>query len=216
VFGLPDSFAPCIEEEAQCVAEALGSDRVYLREEATLARFRAESARSRILHIASHGMFRREQPMLSAIRLADTWLNLYDIYGLELGCELIVLSTCESGTADVTGGDEILGLTRGFLYAGAPALLTSQWRVNDAATAEFMACFYRHLAAADDAAVAHHRAMREIRARHPHPYFWAPFFLTGRPVARNQTGAHGSAGARRECSPAGERMEFVTAKESTS
>jgi CHAT domain-containing protein len=137
-------------------------------------------------------MFRREQPMLSAIRLADTWLNLYDIYGLKLDCELVVLSTCESGIADVTEGDEVLGLTRGFLYAGARALLASQWRVNDATTAEFMQLFYRHLQDGADAAAALRRTMAEIRAQRPHPYYWAPFFLTGRPLDPAVRRAHPS------------------------
>jgi CHAT domain-containing protein len=126
-------------------------------------------------------MFRSEHPMLSSVRLADAWLNLYDIYDLDLNAELVVLSTCESGIADVTGGDEVLGLTRGFLYAGARTLVASQWRVHDAAAADFMEFFYRHYRARGDVAAAHKAAMAHVRARRPHPYFWAPFFLTGRP-----------------------------------
>jgi tetratricopeptide (TPR) repeat protein len=183
VFALPDDVAPQIEFEAARVADRLGSDRVYLRDDATFARLAAEAKRSRIVHIATHGMFRHQQPMLSSIRLADRWANLYDLYGMEVRSELLVLSTCESGTADVTAGDEILGLTRGFLYAGARALMTSQWRVDDAVTTAFMDRFYLALTELGDPAAAHRRAMAEIRAKHPHPYYWAAFFLTGRPVA---------------------------------
>jgi hypothetical protein len=61
-------------------------------------------------------------------------------------------------------------------------LLTSQWRVNDEVTSEFMDCFHRHLLATGDAAAAHRQTLLDVRARHPHPYFWAPFFLTGRPL----------------------------------
>jgi CHAT domain-containing protein/tetratricopeptide (TPR) repeat protein len=182
IFGLPDEAAPLIEREVRDVAHVLATDRLHVGETATLAQLREDVREARLLHIATHGMFRREQPMLSSIRLADTWLNLYDIYGLELDCELVVLSTCESGIADVSEGDEILGLTRGFLYAGARALLASQWRVNDATTAEFMQLFYRHHQDGADAAAALRRTMAEIRAQRPHPYYWAPFFLTGRPL----------------------------------
>jgi CHAT domain-containing protein len=182
VFGLPDEQAPEIEAEARRVAERLGSDRLHLRDEATLDRLREEARDARIVHIATHGMFRHAEPMLSSIRLADRWVNLYDLYSLEVGGELVVLSTCESGIADVTGGDEILGMARGFLYAGARALLTSQWRVHDAVTSEFMDAFYDQLEELGDAAAAHRAAMASVRAKHPHPYFWAPFFLTGRPV----------------------------------
>lgn len=182
VFGLPDEFAPSIEDEARRVARVLGTDHLYLGEKATLDSLRNEASRARVVHIATHGMFRHTNPMLSAIRLADGWVNIYDVYGLAMRGEIVVLSTCESGTADVTDGNEILGLTRGFLYAGTPVLLTSQWRVHDAVTTEFMDSFYRNLEQPRDAAAAHKAAMAEIRTRHPHPYFWAPFFLTGRPL----------------------------------
>lgn len=184
VLGLPDERAPRIEDEARQVAKALGSDRLFLHEEATLARLREGARDARVLHVATHGMFRHAHPMLSAIRLADGWVNLYDLYGLEVRGELVVLSTCESGNAGFTRGDEVLGLTRGFLYAGAPALLTTQWRVDDDATAEFMRSFYAYLDSTGDAAVAHRHAMLDVRAAHPLPFFWAPFFLTGCPVRR--------------------------------
>jgi len=182
IFGVPDNAAPEIEDEIRDVAAALGTKHAFLGADATLERLRSEASTARVLHIATHGMFRREQPMLSSIRLADTWLNLYDIYGLEMRAELVVLSTCESGTASVTAGDEILGLTRGFLFAGARALMASQWRVHDATTAEFMKLFYGHFAQSGDAAAAQKHAMASIRATRPHPYYWAPFFLTGRPL----------------------------------
>jgi CHAT domain-containing protein len=190
VLGLPDRAAPLIESEARQVAAALGSRRLHLGEAATLDRLREEARTARILHLATHGMFRGEQPMFSSIRLADTWVNLYDLYSLELGAELVVLSTCESGVADVTDGDEILGLTRGFLFAGARMLMASQWRVNDRSTAELMTRFYRHLREGVGAGAALKRAMAEIRATRPHPYFWAPFFLTGCPVALPSRDSH--------------------------
>ncbi|MFB3065856.1 MAG: CHAT domain-containing protein [Planctomycetota bacterium] len=186
ILGLPDEAAPEIESEVRSVAEVLESEDLYIGEQATLERLREVAGRARILHVATHGMFRREQPMLSAIRLADTWINLYEIYSLKLDAELVVLSTCESGTADVTGGDEILGLTRGFLYAGARSLLASQWRVHDGTAAEFMRYFYERLRETDDVAAAHNEAMAKVRTERPHPYYWAPFFLTGRPVSKSR------------------------------
>jgi len=212
VFGLPDELAPRIEDEVERVAGILGTDRVHLGDDATLSAFREEARRARILHIATHGMFRHARPMLSSIRLADGWMNLYDLYGLDFRGELVVLSTCESGTADVTDGDEVLGLTRGFLYAGAPALLTSQWRVHDAVTSDFMIRFYTHLDGERDAAAALKNAMADIRSRYPHPYYWAPFFLTGRPVVRA-----GSAGEQRDpgIAPAGGDLVAAACERST-
>ncbi|MFI5404063.1 MAG: CHAT domain-containing protein, partial [Planctomycetota bacterium] len=162
-------------------ASMLQTDRVYLGGDATLDRLREVAADARVLHIATHGMFRWAQPTRSSVRLADTWLNLYDLYDLELGADLVVLSTCESGAADVTRGGELMGLLRGFLCAGARTLLASQWRVHDAATAEFMQVFYRNFRDGRGASGALREAMADIRSRWPHPYYWAPFFLVGSP-----------------------------------
>jgi CHAT domain-containing protein len=182
VFGVPDGAAPRIAEETRAVAARLGTDRLFVGADASLANLRTMASQARTLHIATHGVFNRTQPMLSAIRLADDWITLYDLYSLDIRSELVVLSTCESGTAGVTAGNEILGLSRGCLYAGAPALLCSQWRVKDGVAAEFMQAFYAHLERLPDAAAAHRAAMRDIRRTYPHPYHWAPFFLMGRPV----------------------------------
>jgi CHAT domain-containing protein len=109
-------------------------------------------------------------------------MNLYDLYDLTVHGELVVLSSCESGTADANGANEIVGLTRGLLYAGAPAVLTSQWAVDDAVAGDFMECFHAALRRGEGAAAALRRAMTLVRETHPHPYFWAPFFLTGCPA----------------------------------
>ena len=131
--------------------------------------------------LTQSGMFRQGQPQLSSVRLADTWLTPYDVYDLDLKADLVVLSSCEGGTAAVTRGGDPLGLLRGFLCAGARVLLASQWRVNDAATAEFMTVFYDNFRDGRDASGALKAAMARIRAKRPHPYYWAPFFLVGRP-----------------------------------
>jgi len=79
----------------------------------------------------------------------------------------------------VRRGDELLGLQRGLFCAGASTLLLSLWDVHDETTAELMSCFYAQFRASNDMAGSLRTAMQEIRASHPHPYFWAPFFLTG-------------------------------------
>lgn len=193
VFGLPDERAPRIEDECRRVAQVHGSSKLHLRDEATFGRLAEEATRARILHIATHGMFRHEHPMLSCVRMADRWVNLYDLYGLKVRGELVVLSTCESGVANANGANEIVGLTRGFLYAGAPALLTSQWPVDDAVTWRFMERFHEALRDGDDAAAAQRRAMAYVRDRHPHPYHWAPFFLTGCPADARRPAPSGHA-----------------------
>lgn len=101
-----------------------------------------------------------------------------DIYDLRLDADLVVLSACETGVRQVHGGD-LVGLCRGFLTAGARNLLVSLWRVDDAATAELMAAFYRGLAAGEGIAASLRAAQLAALARQPHPYFWAPFVVIG-------------------------------------
>ncbi|MDJ0974717.1 MAG: CHAT domain-containing protein [Planctomycetota bacterium] len=189
VFSLPDGIAPNIEREAQRVSLLLDTRDIYEGERATLDNLRRAASSARILHIASHGVFNRANPQLSAVRLGDGWISRYDLLSVRVRSELVVLATCESGTAGVADGNELMGLSRGFLCAGARALLCSQWRVHDSVTTEFMTSFYRHLRTAEDAVAAHRAAMVDLRERHPHPYHWAPFFFMGCP-AESTTGFH--------------------------
>jgi CHAT domain-containing protein len=173
VLGIPDPLTPHILDEARTVASSLPDARLFIGEEATHEVLR------RYIHIATHGLFRQDNPMFSAIRLGTSELNLFDLYQLRLSAELITLSGCGTGLNVVVGGDELLGLVRGLLYAGAQALLVTLWDVNDESTADFMKLFYRLLENCPNKATALQRAMQGLREAHPHPYFWAPFQLIG-------------------------------------
>ena len=179
VFGVPDSRSPAIEAEARRVAELLPNSELFLGDDATERRLRELTPDARVLHVATHGFFRRDNPLFSAIRLGDGFLSLFDLYRLDLGANLVTLSGCSTGVSAVVGGDEVLGLTRGLLHAGARAVLLSLWDVQDVSTAEYMACFYEKLAGGCSAAVASHQAVRQLRSRYEHPFYWAPFHLIG-------------------------------------
>ena len=118
--------------------------------------------------------------MFSSIRLGGSHLSLYDLYHLQLPAELIVLSGCTTGLNVVTPGDELMGLVRGLLHAGAHSLILSLWDVHDESTTEFMIGFYRRLQSGLPTAKAMQVTMLELRERYPHPYHWAPFLLTGK------------------------------------
>ncbi|HEY7838725.1 MAG TPA: CHAT domain-containing protein [Terriglobales bacterium] len=136
---------------------------------------------SRLIHIAAHGVFRADNPYFSALELADGRLNVIDIYNLRLRADVVVLSGCGTALGDLAGGDELIGLTRAFLYAGARTVIVSLWDVDDRTTAEFMQHFYAHWrgGTAATAVAALNAAKREFRAKYPHPFFWAPFQLVG-------------------------------------
>jgi len=134
-----------------------------------------------VLHLACHGNFRLDNPLFSSLHLADGWLTVRDVYRLNLTCcELVTLSACETGVNALAPGDEWLGLARGFFSAGAPALLVSQWIVDDEATAGLMVDFYSRLRAGVGPASALRYAQCKMLEEKPHPYFWAPFVILGR------------------------------------
>ncbi len=174
-------------QEAQGVAQQLGTTPV-LDEAATTSLLWEHGARSPIVHIAAHGLFRLDAPNFSHIQLADRSLNAIEVFNLNLNaCSLVTLSACETGRAVVRGVDEVIGLGRGFFYAGAASLLPTLWKVDDASSAELMSMFYQALLARQTKAAALASAQRAFIARartsvHPyrvHPYFWGAFHLIG-------------------------------------
>jgi CHAT domain-containing protein len=179
VLGLADASAPHITEEATAVAKSLAPAQLFLGEAASLSQLRESGAEAQFIHIASHGFFRQDNPLFSGIRLGDSYLSLYDLYHLKLPAELITLSGCATGLTALAAGDELLGLTRGLLQAGARSLLLSLWNVHDRSTTELMKSFYAHFRAGNNKVQALHAAMRELREAYPHPYYWAPFRLIG-------------------------------------
>ncbi|HUP22396.1 MAG TPA: CHAT domain-containing tetratricopeptide repeat protein [Thermoanaerobaculia bacterium] len=180
VLAVPDPWNPGIAAEASAVAAAVPGAVVLLGEDATAAALRAQGASARILHIAAHGFFRRDNPMFSAIQLGGSRLTVFDLYSLDLAAEVVVLSGCGTGLAVVERGDELIGLVRGLLYAGAQTVVATLWDAQDESTARFMEAFYRHLPRSSDRAGALRQAMIEVREARPHPFYWAPFFLAGR------------------------------------
>ena len=121
----------------------------------------------------------QDSPLFSSVRFADRHLSLFDLYHLRFSADLVTLSGCATGLNVVEGGDELVGLTRGLLYAGARAVIVTLWDVHDASAADAMAAFYRRLAKGEGKAEALAAVMRERKVQHQHPYFWAPFVLVG-------------------------------------
>jgi CHAT domain-containing protein len=179
ILGIEDSKTPFIGEEVRAVAQVLPEPLVLIGPDATEDRLREYGHRSRLVHIASHGYFRQDNPMFSSIALADSYLTLYDLYHMHLPVDLLTLSGCVTGLNVVAGGDELLGLTRGLLYAGARSLLLSLWEVDDKSTSTLMREFYRGLQQGQRKADALRAAMRSAHECNPHPYYWAPFKLIG-------------------------------------
>jgi CHAT domain-containing protein/uncharacterized protein HemY len=151
----------------------------------------ANLSQYRVLHFATHGLLDSEHPELSALVLSlvdekgrdqNGFLRLSDIYNLDLSAQLVVLSACNTGLGKEVRGEGLVGIVRGFMYAGAPRVIASLWKVEDEATAELMKHFYQHLfEKGEPAAAALQAAQKEISQmkRWKAPYYWAPFVLQG-------------------------------------
>ena len=180
VLGIADERAPLILDEVHSVNSLLPRSSLYLGEQATSSLLREKAPASGLLHIATHGVYRQDNPMFSGIRLGDGYLNLYDLYQMKLNARLVTLSGCATGMNFVAAGDELLGLQRGLFCAGATTLLLSLWDVHDESTARLMSYFYQHCIQNANMADALRHAMRELRQSKPHPFYWAPFVLVGK------------------------------------
>lgn len=136
-----------------------------------------------VLHISAHGQYRIDQPDFSYIQLADGPLYTDDLFQHDLSYELITLSACETGRSHAAAGDELIGLGRGFLFAGAGALIASLWRVNEALTLELMDALYHQLDLGASKAAALREAQLALMRAYPglHPAFWGAFELIGNP-----------------------------------
>lgn len=179
VMGRPDAWAPEIEREIESLRQRLPQACVVVGEGATKARLAEHGAGAALIHLSCHARFRSDDPSGSGIELADGWLAVPEIAAMDLPTELLVLAGCGTGQVNVTGGGDVFGLISSFLEAGAANLVTSLWPVPDAHTAEHMALFYEALHRGATPAGAMRTAALQVRARHPHPFYWAGFVLIG-------------------------------------
>ncbi|MBV8030275.1 MAG: CHAT domain-containing protein [Betaproteobacteria bacterium] len=174
------------QKEAERVARILPKSRALVGKEASRVAFRKYASDFRFLHIASHGEFDADHPLASSLLLApdgpdDGRLTVSDLYSMRVDADLVTLSACETGLGKVANGDDVVGLTRGFLYAGTRTIVASLWQVDDRATSELMASFYDAIGKGLSKREALRAGQREQLARQPHPFFWAAFQLTGSP-----------------------------------
>lgn len=189
VLGNPDLGDPTLdlafaEGEAKLVGAMNPKSRVLLRREASESNFKKAGSIFTRIHFATHGKFQADSPLSSGLYLAkdadnDGVLTVNELYSMKLEADLVTLSACETGLGKVTNGDDVVGLTRGFLYAGTRSIVSSLWSVDDRATAALMQAFYSNLASTNKRE-ALRQAQIKARVTFPHPFYWAAFQLTGR------------------------------------
>ena len=152
----------------------------------------AELGQYRVVHFATHGLINNQHPELSGIVLSlvdekgqpqNGFLRLYDLYNLKLSADLVVLSACQTALGKEIKGEGLVGLTRGFMYAGAPRVVASLWQIDDRASAEFMKRFYQGDARYKNyvpppPSAPHKSRCKKINAG-TQPHYWAAFTLQG-------------------------------------
>ena len=181
-------------KEAEEIARLAGDNRNLKALDFAASRAVATDAKLsdyRIVHFATHGLINNQNPDLSGIVLSlvdeqgrpqNGFLRLYDVYNLKLNSDLVVLSACQTALGKEIKGEGLIGLTRGFMYAGAPRVVASLWRIDDRASADVMTRFYtsmlkdglRPAAALRAAQIA---MLRDKRWQSPH--YWAAFTIQG-------------------------------------
>jgi CHAT domain-containing protein len=188
-FGNPDLGDPShdlafAQNEAQEVAKTRANSKVFLKKEATEAVLRQHGNDFKYIHFATHGVFHTEAPMKSALFLApdsqyNGILTVDKLYSLQLNANLVTMSACETGLGKIANGDDLVGLARGFFYAGTSAIVSSLWKVDDMSTSYLMTNFY-HFMKDTNMRDALRLAQLETKKKYKHPYYWAAFQLTGK------------------------------------
>ncbi len=165
--------------------------RIYLHSDANETVLKSPDIKDyRFIHIATHGVINEQKPKLSGIIFAapesgspeDGILYSGEIYNLRINADLVVLSACETGLGTIVKGEGILGLTRGFMYAGAKNLLVSLWQVADKSTSDLMVQFYSNILKKQSypAALRNAKLAMIKDGKYAHPVEWSPFILTGK------------------------------------
>lgn len=184
---LPIGYTPCdcqkelFEGEAKLVAEQFNVEPI-LGDQAKSDVLK--NASSDIIHVSCHGRFNPEEPLSSGLFLKDGILTAREIFEMSIKTNLLVLSACQTGMNSRKPGDDLIGLTRAFLYAGARSLIVSLWSVEAKSTFEYMKNLYNELKEGKSKAEALQKIQIDFingkfRDIYSHPYFWAPFTLIG-------------------------------------
>lgn len=184
-----DAALPGAEVEVTAIGELFAGRDVRIREQATETAIKQDFealGKPKVIHFACHGVFERTAPQLTHLKLApddtnDGQLEVHELYGLDWeGVSLVTLSACSSAKGELGSGQDLVGMVRGMMFAGARCVVSSLWDVDDKATQELMLEFYRHYVAGKGAAESMRLAQQSLRkGRFSHPSFWAAFVTYG-------------------------------------
>jgi CHAT domain-containing protein len=177
--GVADERTPLIKTEIESLSKLFKKSNSLINEKATIENLQQNLAENSILHLACHGKFRADNPSFSFLKLYNQNLLINDTQNLNLKDCLVVLSACETGLSKIIAGEELIGISRGFLSAGASSLVLSLWAVNDSATLTLMQNFYQNILSKLSPQKSLQLAQIQLLKENSHPYFWSPFVIIG-------------------------------------
>jgi hypothetical protein len=189
VWGLAQLMSPGIPRDRR--PEVYADDKVVVRIGGAAAKnavidLTSGGESSRFFHVASHGILDAEKPQFSGLvftpnEAGERFWQTFEIFNARIHSEMVVLSACETGLGALFSGEGIVGLTRAFMYAGAAAVCVSLWKVADESTPGLMSAFYKGVLGGATKARALRAAQLDCleNSRYQHPFYWAPFILTG-------------------------------------
>jgi CHAT domain-containing protein len=174
---------PGTAREAEAVATFYPGARTAIGTDFTSSRVLGALRQDDLVHLATHGDLDDQSPLFSAVITSpaageSARVALFQLMDTPVKSELVVLSACQTATGKLLGGDEVTGLTRTLLLAGANAVVSTLWNIDDEVTAMLMRAFHRELKGGKSAADALRVASLELRKTHPDPAHWAPFVVT--------------------------------------
>jgi len=182
--GNPDFDLPGAQEETIMITKEDHKSKLLLRKQATETALKRYGEQFRYIHFATHGTFIAENPLSSGLLMTgdgenDGILTVGELYDMSLPADLVTLSACETALGKVANGDDVIGFTRGFLYAGTSSIVSSLWKVDDQATSILMQQFYKSLKETDKRSALRIAQLKVKGTYNSHPYFWAAFQITG-------------------------------------
>lgn len=175
------SSLPGTEKEVREIAGMFTSKKpvTYFEDQLSARKLSKEAENKNIIHLATHGFLNPFSPLESSLLIGRGTITVAEVMNWNLSADLTILSACQSALGSLDSGDEIVGLTRAFLFAGSRSIISGLWSVPDRPTAFLMTSFYRHLLDGKTKSESLRQAQLETRQQYPDPKSWAAFVLTG-------------------------------------
>jgi CHAT domain-containing protein/Tfp pilus assembly protein PilF len=174
---------PGTEDELKKIIPLFTDKLTTIGEKSTESYAKRNSGDFNFIHFATHGIYNYKQPLYSFLLFPpsdndDGRLNVWEVFEMNLHSKLVTLSACETGLGNLDQGDELIGLSRAFLYAGSSAVIVSLWSVADYPTAILMSNFYKYIRdhSLEEALTM---AQKDVLKQYPQPLYWSPFILIG-------------------------------------